>query len=164
MPLRPAKTNFCPVCIVKQSIQFGCKKGALHLFERLHVKENGMNIAVKRHGTFWQARVRFRGADGTIQEKSKSLGIPCAAGRGKKVARAAAENRASICFSFSCCSFVASHPASSSNVHPRTFADLIAYSRFIGVISLSQLLTICFVTPSFPQAHPASNLLTCVFL
>ena len=50
-----------------------------------------MNIAVKRHGTFWQARVRFRGADGTIQEKSKSLGIPCAGGRGKKVARAAAE-------------------------------------------------------------------------
>lgn len=51
-----------------------------------------MNIAVRRHGAYWQARVRFRGADGTVQEKSKSLGIPCdASSRGKKVARAAAE-------------------------------------------------------------------------
>lgn len=51
-----------------------------------------MNVAVRRHGAYWQARVRFRGADGTIQEKSKSLGIPCdTSNRGKKVAQAAAE-------------------------------------------------------------------------
>nr|DAR96624.1 MAG TPA: Integrase [Caudoviricetes sp.] len=92
VPLRPAKTTFCLACMIKLSIQFGGKKGALHPFNRLHVKESGMNIAVRRHGAYWQARVRFRGADGTVQEKSKSLGIPCdASSRGKKVARAAAE-------------------------------------------------------------------------
>ena len=46
---------------------------------------------------------------------------------------------------------------SSSRVQLRTFVISLADPRVTGVISLSQLLTICFVTPSFSASSSCVN-------
>lgn len=51
-----------------------------------------MNISVRLRGKVWQARVRYRGADGLIHEKHHSLSAPSdKTGRGKKTAMLEAE-------------------------------------------------------------------------